>query len=112
MSSMKDFVKVYNKKNGKWMYQHYKGGAYFNHIKEIRPTNLHSNITGKGHSQNNHHKAIKEAREYAEENPNIGDTILASLRKNQQRGMGMNESHSSIEQRIKKLVLGSGLQVN
>ena len=110
MSSMKDFVKVYNKKIGKWQFQHYKGGAYYDHIKQIRPSSLQGNITGKGHPVINH-KAIKDVKEYAQENPNIGDTILASLRKNSQKGLGMNETHSSIEQRIKKLVLGSGLQV-
>ena len=110
MSSMKDFVKVYNKKTGKWQLQNYRGGVYFDNIKQIRPSNLHGNITGKGHSPIHSKKAIDEAMDIAEQN-NIGDKILASLRKNQ-NGMGMGqESHSSIEQRIKKLVMGSGLQV-
>ena len=110
MSSMKDYVKVYNKKTGKWMMQHYKGGPYFNQVKEIRPSNLHGNINGMGHPSPSHSKAIDEAMMDIAEQNNIGDKILASLRKNSQMGMGMTESHS-IEQRIKKLVLGSGLQV-
>ena len=112
MSSIKDFVKVYNKKTGKWQLQNYKGGVYFDNIKQIRPSNLHGNITGKGHPAPHSKKAIEEAMDIAEQN-NIGDKILASLRKNQNgMGMGMNnETHSSIEQRIKKLVMGSGLQV-
>ena len=109
MSSMKDYVKVYNKKAGKWQMQHYKGGPYFDQVKQIRPSHLHGNITGKGHPSSQS-KAIDEAMDIAEQN-NIGDKILASLRKNSQKGMGMNETHSSIEERIKKLVLGSGLQV-
>lgn len=109
MSSMKDYVKVYNKKTGKWQLQNYRGGPYFDQVKEIRPSNLHGNINGKGHPSPSHSKAIDEAMDIAEQN-NIGDKILASLRKNSQMGMGMTESHS-IEQRIKKLVLGSGLQV-
>jgi hypothetical protein len=108
MSSMKDYVKVYNKKSGKWQMQHYKGGVYFDNVKQIRPSNLHGNITGKGHPSS-HSKTIDEAMDIAEQN-NIGDKILASLRKNSNMGQGM-ETHSSIEQRIKKLVLGSGLQV-
>ena len=105
MSSMKDYVKVYDKKSGKWKMQHYKGGVYFDNIKQIRPSNLHNNITGKGHPAPHSKKAIEETMD-------IGDKILASLRKNQQHGMGMEqESHYSIEQRIKKLIMGSGLQV-
>ena len=110
MSSMKDYVKVYNKKTGKWQLQNYRGGPYFDQVKEIRPSNLHGNINGKGHQSPSHSKAIDEAMDIAEQN-NIGDKILASLRKNSQKGMGMSETHSSIEERIKKLVLGSGLQV-
>jgi hypothetical protein len=109
MSSMKDFVKVYNKKTGKWQLQNYRGGPYFDQVKQIRPSNLHGNITGRGHPLPHSKKAI-EAMDILEQN-NIGDKILASLRKNQ-NGMGMGqETHSSIEQRIKKLVMGSGLQV-
>ena len=110
MSSMKDFVKVYNKKSGKWQLQNYRGGVYFDNIKQIRPSSLHGNITGKGHPAPHSKKNIEEAMDIVEQN-NIGDKILASLRKNQ-NGMGMGqETHSSIEQRIKKLVMGSGLQV-
>jgi hypothetical protein len=109
MSSLKDYVKVYDKKSGKWKMQHYKGGVYFDNLKQIRPSHLHGNITGKGHPAPHSKKAIDEAMDIVEQNNNIGDKILASLRKNQ-NGMGM-ESHSSIENRIKKLVLGSGLQV-
>jgi hypothetical protein len=111
MSSKKDFVKIYNKQTGKWQMQHHKGGLYFDNIKQIRPSNLHNNITGKGHPAPHSKKAIEETMDIVEQN-NIGDKILASLRKNQQHGMGMEqESHYSIEQRIKKLIMGSGLQV-
>jgi hypothetical protein len=109
MSSMKDFVKVYNKKSGKWQLQNYKGGLYFDNIKQIRPSSLHNNITGKGHPAPHSKKAIEETMDIVEQN-NIGDKILASLRKNQ-NGMGMNETHYSIQQRIKKLIMGSVLQV-
>jgi D-tyrosyl-tRNA(Tyr) deacylase len=98
--SARDFRRLYNPKKGKYMFQHYTGGEWFNNLRDINPSLLKTGITGSGHQIPS--KAIKKANMLAEklENQETGEAIINSLKSNNQ-----------VRQKISNLIQGEGLRV-
>jgi len=113
MTSGRDFKRVYDRRTGRYRYQRYDGGAFFDNFRQQRPANLHSGHTGttiRNAMQPLHSKNILPtvAKTIEEEATDVGQAILERLRVRSGKGT----SELTINDRIKNLIKkGSGLQI-
>lgn len=115
ISSMREFKKIYNPKMGRYMYQHYSGGQFYRHLRDINPKDF-KGITGLGHqpTKATHHLQdhVADSEEQAIE---IGDAIINRLRLRNNKGQDLHTvSDSKVEdvrKRVKTLMQANGLQV-
>jgi hypothetical protein len=99
------FQRIYNPESGRMEYQKYDGGRFFSHIDEVGPVLANSNgITGAGHSPI--HGNGKSDEKLTPEN--IGKSIISGLQGLQKE----NVKDDDIKERIKKLMIGNGLQIS
>lgn len=107
--SFRDYKKKFNPATGKFQFQHWTGGEYFNNITDINPNLLKGGITGSGHPARKHTAKIGQHFDTAEEEAtHIGNEILSRLKMRSGQGVVKN----TIDSRIQNLIKGTGLQIN
>jgi hypothetical protein len=100
------FQRVYNPETGRIEYQKYDGGRFFSNIDEVGPALANANgITGAGHSPiHGNGKSDEKIRP-----ENIGKSIISGLQGLQKVNVSKDDD---IKERIKKLMIGNGLQIS
>lgn len=79
ISTMREFKKIYNPKMGRYMYQHYSGGAYYRSLRDINP-NAYKGITGMGHTSKSKQTLNDHLATAEEQAIDVGDAIINRLK--------------------------------
>lgn len=108
-TNFRSFRKVYNPKTGRHMLQRWDGGIFFDSVTQIKPKIVNApSITGSGHQPVGSGKVKMDIKSVEEEASDIGNAILNRLKIRSGKGI----ENPSVEDRLKNIIKGSGLQVS